>query len=233
MVIKKCKICGKEFDARRSAKCCSLECSKINKREYDKDYYKNNCDEKCEYLKYYYDNHRDEILERRKDYRENHRDEINEYQKDYYENNRDEILEKKKEYYDENRDEILKKEYTRRQNLISELCEQYNGDLEQILENIPNRWHEREAKMRVWFGKSYYDAIIAKIESTPVCEVTGKSNNLEIHHLDSFNLFPEKGADLNNMIRITHDIHNEFHGIYGYGNNTREQWNEFIRLFSN
>ena len=32
MVIKKCIICGKEFDARGAAKCCSYECKKINKQ---------------------------------------------------------------------------------------------------------------------------------------------------------------------------------------------------------
>ena len=36
MVIKTCKICGKEFNARGAAKCCSDECRKVNKRRSSK-----------------------------------------------------------------------------------------------------------------------------------------------------------------------------------------------------
>lgn len=32
-------------------------------------------------------------------------------------------------------------------------------------------------------------------------------------------------------ICITEDVHNQFHHIYGYGNNTEEQWNEFINTY--
>lgn len=113
-------------------------------------------------------------------------------------------------------------------NIISELCEQYDGDLWRILENIPDKWHVREAKMQVWFGESYYDGMIAKIESTPVCEVTGKTKDLVIHHLYSFNTHPELGNDPANMVRIATSVHNDFHKIYGYGNNTLEQWLEFV-----
>ena len=82
--------------------------------------------------------------------------------------------------------------------------------------------------MQVWFNESYADGIIAKIKSTPVCEVTGEKNNLVIHHLYSFNTHPELGNDLANMVRINADIHKAFHKAYGYGNNTPEQWVEFL-----
>lgn len=83
--------------------------------------------------------------------------------------------------------------------------------------------------MRVWFGESYYDGVMVKIESTPVCEVTGeKTNDLVIHHLYSFNTHPELGADPNNMVRVCNDIHKKFHSIYGKGNNTPDQWFEFV-----
>lgn len=240
MVIKTCKICGKEFDARGSTVTCSPECSKKRANQKQSEWRENNRDKCRESSRRYYENNRDKERERRKKWHENnpeynkeyylnHRDEWREYAKEWRENNRDKARESSRKYYENNRDKCIKDVCIRRKNTISELCEQYPGDLEQILKNIPNAtWHEREAKMRVWFGKSYYEGIMAKIESTPVCEVTGVKNDLVIHHLESFNLHPELGADPNNMVRVCDDIHKEFHSIYGYGNNTREQWNEFV-----
>ena len=43
-----------------------------------------------------------------------------------------------------------------------------------------------------------------------------------------FNVFFELQEKYHSYICITEDIHKKFHGIYGYGNNTEEQWNEFI-----
>ncbi len=214
MVIKKCKICGKEFDARgTAAKCCSPECSKKNQRNEAKKWRKNNPN----YHKKYY---------------ESHRDEWHEYDRNWYEKNRDEKREYDRRRYKNNRDEILAKEYDKQKKIISELCEQYHGDLESILENIPNIWQIREAKMQVWFNESYADGMIAKIKSTPACEVTGeKTDDLVIHHLYSFNTHPELGNDPANMVRIKTEIHNDFHNIYGRGNNTPEQWEEFVENF--
>lgn len=64
MVMKKCKICGKEFDAKGRQVCCSDECKKINrkmnlKKSYDK-YYENNKEDRKEYYKKYYENNEEE-----------------------------------------------------------------------------------------------------------------------------------------------------------------------------
>jgi len=40
MVLKKCVVCGKEFDAIKKAKTCSDKCSKILDREYQNEYRK-------------------------------------------------------------------------------------------------------------------------------------------------------------------------------------------------
>ena len=190
MVMKTCIICGKEFDARRSAKCCSSECSKENDRERKRKWHEAN---------------REKERERKRKWREANP----EYAAQWREANPEYAAQRHKE-------------------IVSELCEQYDGDLEKILENIPSHWQEREAKMRVWFGESYYDGIVAKIKTTPVCEVSGERNNLVIHHLYSFNTHPELGNDPANMVRINADIHKAFHKAYGFGNNTPEQWVEFL-----
>ena len=253
--MKTCIICGKSFDARGKAKCCSPECSEENKREYQKkwkeenreyhrEYHKKWYDENREYKREYdkkrYNENREYLLEYQKKWKEENREYKREYMKKWREENpeykreymkkwREENPEYQKEWYDENRDEVLEKSMQYKKNIISEFCEQYNGDLYPILENCPTSWQEREAKMRVWFGESYYDGMIDKIKSTPVCEVTGeKTNDLVIHHLYSFNTHPELGNDPANMVRVTKTVHKDFHKKYGYGNNTPEQWAEFV-----
>lgn len=253
MVIKICKICGKEFDARGTAKYCSPECSKNARDNYLKEYHKE-----------YYKNNRDKINEQHKEYMRSEKGkEANrkaqekwhknnpEYQKEWYQNNKERKLaqskkwreknpgysteyarknpDKYKKYREKNRDKRLIYDANYYKKIISDLNSQYDGDLYKILENIPNQWCIREAKMQVWFNESYYDGIIEKINITPYCEVTGTTNNLVIHHLYSFNTHPELGSDPNNMVRINIDVHKDFHDKFGYGNNTPDQWEKFIK----
>lgn len=235
MVMKKCIICGKPFDARGGAKCCSSECSKENGRRLREQWRADN----PEYMREYSKQWRADNPEYDAQYYQNNREHKREYDAQRYQDNREHALERQRkryadnpeyaaQYYLDNRDEIIKKSHNRNQKIISELCEQYDGDLEQILENIPSQWQVREAKTQVWFGESYCDGIMAKIKSTPVCEVTGVKDDLRIHHLYSFNTHPELGNDPANMVRITNEVHKAFHKEYGYGNNTPEQWVEFL-----
>ena len=201
MVIKKCKICGNEFEGHHLAKYCSDECRKAGKKITDKRYL---------------DSERGKLKNR-------------EWQRKYHQSEKGKAANRKaqKRYRQSGKAKYNEKRFVQRK--IAELNEMYDGDLDLILKDCPHSWREREAKMRVWFNESYVDGIIAKIESTPVCEVTGeKTNDLIIHHLYSFNTHPELGNDPANMVRISKEVHEAFHGIYGYGNNTPEQWMEFI-----
>lgn len=47
---------------------------------------------------------------------------------------------------------------------------------------------------------------------------------LNVHHLDGYNWCKEKRTDINNGITLCEDCHKGFHSIYGYGNNTKEQY---------
>lgn len=60
------------------------------------------------------------------------------------------------------------------------------------------------------------------------CKVCGNNRSLIAHHLDSFADNKNKRFDIDNLVTLCKDCHIEFHKEYGYGNNTREQFEEYI-----
>ena len=63
------------------------------------------------------------------------------------------------------------------------------------------------------------------------CKCCGKilNNNGIVHHLDGYNWCVERRTDETNGITLCKTCHKEFHSIYGYGNNTKEQFEYFIK----
>ncbi len=62
------------------------------------------------------------------------------------------------------------------------------------------------------------------------CCITGKrGGDLVVHHLDSYDNNKELRIILSNGITISEEYHKLFHKIYGMGNNTREQFEEFLK----
>lgn len=61
------------------------------------------------------------------------------------------------------------------------------------------------------------------------CQHCHKKNehDLVAHHLNGFDKFEEQRYDVNNGITLCEQCHKNFHHIYGYGNNTKEQFLEF------
>lgn len=60
------------------------------------------------------------------------------------------------------------------------------------------------------------------------CDCCGSDESgLHSHHLDSYNWCKERRLDLTNGVCLCEDCHKEFHHIYGYGDNTKEQYEEF------
>ena len=58
-----------------------------------------------------------------------------------------------------------------------------------------------------------------------------KGHNLVAHHKDGYNWCEERRTDVDNGETLCNKCHKEFHSIYGYGNNTEQQykeWNEEV-----
>lgn len=52
--------------------------------------------------------------------------------------------------------------------------------------------------------------------------------NLNAHHIESYSNNPDLRISLDNGITLCKDCHKDFHHQYGYGNNSRNQFIEFI-----
>ena len=97
----------------------------------------------------------------------------------------------------------------------------YNPNLTEE-ERLKNRHRTNEAEFRVW-------SKLVKERDNYTCQTCGdnKGGNLNAHHLNGWNAFPEQRFDLDNGVTLCTDCHKEFHSQYGYGDNTREQFNEY------
>ncbi|MBQ4523352.1 MAG: HNH endonuclease [Lachnospiraceae bacterium] len=75
-----------------------------------------------------------------------------------------------------------------------------------------------------------YNLFIKKVlkRDNYLCQCCSCSSNLEVHHLDGYNWCVEKRTDETNGITLCHECHANFHSRYGRGDNTKEQFEEWI-----
>lgn len=61
------------------------------------------------------------------------------------------------------------------------------------------------------------------------CQCCGQEHgDIEVHHLDSYDWCVEKRNDVTNGITLCNKCHKSFHSYYGYGNNTKQQFEEWF-----
>jgi len=64
------------------------------------------------------------------------------------------------------------------------------------------------------------------------CRCCGRKSDADIvaHHLNGFSHYPEQRTDIDNGITLCKKCHYKFHGEYGNGCNTKEQYQEFFSV---
>ena len=61
------------------------------------------------------------------------------------------------------------------------------------------------------------------------CQCCGcTSNDMDVHHLNGYNWFIEGRTDETNAVTLCKNCHGNFHSLYGKGNNSKEQYEEWI-----
>lgn len=61
-----------------------------------------------------------------------------------------------------------------------------------------------------------------------VCTVCESVENLVVHHLNSFTKNKMQRTDISNGVVVCNNCHKTFHKLYGYTNNTKEQFEEYL-----
>ena len=98
------------------------------------------------------------------------------------------------------------------------------------------RWNEEyDSNLNVLLRKDlntryWRQAVFKRDNYTCVCCGDSIGGNLNAHHLNGWNWCKEQRYDVDNGVTLCENCHLKFHKVYGYGDNTKEQFNKFIKL---
>ena len=93
----------------------------------------------------------------------------------------------------------------------------------------PNITQEERVQRRNIEGyNDFVKSVYKRDNYTCQCCKNSNTHNLNAHHLNGYNWFKEGRIDIDNAITLCGKCHKEFHDLYGKGNNTKEQFEEFL-----
>jgi hypothetical protein len=70
-----------------------------------------------------------------------------------------------------------------------------------------------------------------KIRDRFICQICERRGlELNAHHMNGWDWCVEERYDLDNGTTLCKDCHTNFHDLYGYGGNTRQQFDEFVKV---
>ena len=107
-----------------------------------------------------------------------------------------------------------------------------------VRENNPN-WNpnltdeERNKKRDTQEHINWRKEVFKRDDYTCQCCGSTKGGILNAHHLDSYSSHKEKRLDIDNGITLCENCHKDFHKKYGYGENTKEQFEEWLDNLKN
>lgn len=97
----------------------------------------------------------------------------------------------------------------------------------------PNRTHEQRKKERKLVENTRWTRDVLHSQNY-TCQCCGKiGGDLVAHHIDGYNWCEEKRTELTNGATLCVKCHKKFHSEYKYGDNTRQQYEEFIKVHGN
>lgn len=81
-------------------------------------------------------------------------------------------------------------------------------------------------------SKIYRKFRMAVLKRDKVCQCCGSTENLHVHHMNSFKHYNQLGADPNNGIALCDKCHRQFHSIYGNSHhNNSANFAKFMREY--
>ncbi len=87
---------------------------------------------------------------------------------------------------------------------------------------------EREAGRIIPGYKDWIQNVYQRDHYTCQCCGNNHGGNLNAHHLDGYNWCKERRTDPANGVTLCDECHTKFHKKYGFRNNTKEQYIEFL-----